>query len=171
MPTARMVGSTFRHLPLCTTPGGVGCVVAYSTVPGPPPSTSLFGRPGTGVSLQSGQTATAGVQMACVNPAAIGGGSGVLEPLFPTATQSIPAPPVTTPWVSYPDRYRADCRSAGGATWLQVDATGPSVGSRLTVHETLGPDWGYHLEDINLAAGNLVGDVRSQETTWLRTHG
>ena len=64
----RGVGATFRHLPLCTSSGEDGCVIAYSTFPTEPPPDSLFGRPGTGVSLQSGQTATTGVQVACVNP-------------------------------------------------------------------------------------------------------
>jgi len=170
VPTGRTVGSTFPHLPLCTSPDDVGCVIAYSTFPGPPPPASLFGRPGEGVSLQAGQTATAGVQVACVNPAALGGGDAPLDPLFLAVTQSLPPPAVTTPWVTYPDLYLAGCRSAGGATWLQVSVVGGSGGGRPTVHETLGPDWGYHLDDIGLAAGDLVRDVRNQEAAYLRTH-
>jgi hypothetical protein len=170
VPTGSDVGSTFQHLPLCMSSGEDGCVIAYSTFPGQPPSTSLFGRPGTGVSFQSGQTATAGVQVACVNPAALGGGSGTLTPLFLSLTQVIPAPPVTTSRVTYPDLYSANCQSSGGATWLQVDTIGSTGGTRPTVKETLGPDWGYHFDDINLAAGNLVQDVQGQEATYEHTH-
>ena len=170
VPMGRAVGSTFRHLPLCTSAGQDGCVIAYSSFPGQPPASSLFGRPGTGVSLQSGQTATAGVQVACVDPAALDGGAGLLDPLFRSATQPVPAPPVTTPWVTYPGLYSAECRSADGATWLQVDTLWSAVASRPTVTESLGPDWGYHLDDINLAAGNLVQDVRAQEATYARSH-
>ena len=36
--------------------------------------------------------------------------------------------------------------------------------------ERLGPRWGYHLDDINLAAGNLVDDVRAQEVAFGETH-
>jgi hypothetical protein len=170
VPTGADVGSTFHHLPLCTSPGEDGCVIAYSSFPGRPPSTSLFGRPGTGVSVQSGQTATVGVQVACVNPAALGGGTGALTPEFLTVTQRIPAPPVTTPWVTYPDLYSSDCESSGGATWLQVDDVGAQGGARPTVSESLGPDWGYHVDDIGLALGNLVQDVRGQEATYASAH-
>ena len=37
------------------------------------------------------------------------------------------------------------------------------------VSETLGPAWGYHLDDINLALGNLVNDVRLQEQAYAAT--
>ena len=169
VPIGADVGATFRHLPLCTSPGEDGCVIAYSTFPSEPPADSLFGRPGTGVSLQSGQTAGTGVQVACVNPAAPGG-IGPLSPLFLTVTQALPAPPVTTRWVTYPLLYTAACASSGGATWLQVTPIGGTGGSRPTVTERLGPRWGFHLDDINLAAGNLVDDVRAQEVTYQRTH-
>lgn len=169
VPTGALVGASFQHLPLCTATGQTGCVIAYSTFPGQPPAASLFGRPGTGVSLQSGQTATAGVQVACVNPAALGGGTGALEPLFLSATQTVPPPPVTTPWVTYPGLYSATCRTGGGATWLEVD-TPAGDGGRPTVSEGLGPDWGYHVDDVNLAAGNLLQDVRAQEATYLADH-
>ena len=170
VPTGADVGATFRHLPLCTSSGEDGCVIAYSTFPTEPPPDSLFGRPGTGVSLQSGQTTTTGVQVACVNPAGLAGGTGTLSPLFLTVTQSVPAPPVTTPWVTYPALYSASCASTGGATWLQVTTLGPGNGARPTVTEALGPRWGYHLDDINLAAGNLVDDVRAQEATFEEAH-
>jgi hypothetical protein len=160
VPTGRTVGATFRHLPLCTAEAETGCVIAYSSFPGQPPPDSLFGRPGQGVSLQSGQTATEGVQVACVNPAAIGGGTADLIPYFPAG------PPVTTPWVTYPDLYSATCRSAGGATWLQVSDL--TVAGRPVVSETLGAAWGYHVDDINLALGNLVDDVSAAEAAWLR---
>ena len=140
-------------------------MIAYSSFPGQPPEDSLFGRPGQGVSLHSGQTATGGVQVACVNPAAIGGSLGVpadLVPYFPAS------PPVTTPWVTYPDLYSADCRSAGGATWLQVNDL--TVAGRPVVSELLGPTWGYHVDDINLALGSLVNDVAAEEAAYTAGH-
>jgi hypothetical protein len=116
------------------------------------------------VSLQSGQTATKGLQIACVNPAALAGGKADLEPYFLAAASTPPPPPVTTPWVSYPDLYAAQCRHANGATWLQVSTL--TVAHRPVVTESLGPTWGYHLNDINLALGNLVDDVRSEEAAY-----
>ena len=170
VPTGRTVGSTFRNIALCTRPSALRCVIAYSTFPGQPPATSFFGRPGQGVSLQSNQAATAGVQVACVNPAALAGGTGALEPWFLAVTSTAPPPPVTTPWVSYPGLYTARCKSAGGATWLQVNDVGPSGDTRPVVTEALGPNWGYHLDDINLATGNLVADVRTEEAAYTASH-
>jgi hypothetical protein len=114
----RTAGSSFGRLPLCTRLGQTGCVIAYSSFPSRPPADSNFGRPGQGVSLQSGQRARAGLQVACTNPATLSGGTGLLNPYFPSVGQQVPPPPVTTPWVAYPARYRAVCRTSGGATWL-----------------------------------------------------
>lgn len=161
VPAGKTVGATFTRLPLCTASGQAGCVIAYSTFPSQPPADSVFGRPGQGVSLQSGQTATAGLQVACVNPAALSGGTADLDALFPTPSARPPGPKVTTPWVSYPDLYSGTCRTAAGATWLQVTTLGTA--GRPTVKELQGPGWGYHAADVNLALGNLVADVRAAE--------
>jgi hypothetical protein len=161
VPTGKTVGATFHHLPLCTAAAGTRCVIAYSTFPTQPPAYSLFGRPGQGVSLQSDQTATAGLQVACVNPAAIGGGTAELDPYFLTETSTPPPPAVATAWVTYPDLYSASCQHAGGATWLQVDTL--AAGGRPVVTESLGPAWGFHVDDVNLALGNLVNDVGAAE--------
>ncbi len=120
--------------------------------------------PGRGVSLQSDQRATEGVQVACVNPAAIGGGTAALDPYFLRAQSAPPPPPITTHWVTYPGLYSATCRSEGGATWLQVATLAPA--GRPVVTQSLGPAWGYRLDDINLALGNLVEDVRAAEVTY-----
>ena len=72
----------------------------------------------------------------------------------------------TTPWVSFPGLYTAQCESKEGATWLQVDSTKTPSDARPTVTAALGPDWGYHLEDVNLALGNLVRDVAQEEAAY-----
>ena len=167
VPKGSLEGGSFSHVPVCSAAGEAGCVIAYSSFPGQPPAASLFGRPGQGMSLLSGQTATTGVQVVCVNPAAIGGGSGVLDPFFPTAKYD-----GSTPWVEYPRLYGARCESAGGATWLQVTKISGASDQRPVVTEELGPDWGYHLDDVNLALGNLVADTAAAETSWLKgAHG
>jgi hypothetical protein len=171
VPDGKEEGSTFAHLPLCTAAGQTSCVIAYSSFPRRPPVDSLFGRPGQGVSLQSGQTARSGVHVACTNPAALGGGTGALQPRFLTVTMPPPAPAVATPWVTYPGLYSATCSSAGGATWLQVTDVGGPHDARPVVTETLGPTWGYHLDDINLALGNLLRDVGLQERSYRASHG
>jgi hypothetical protein len=168
VPIGQTVGATFRHLPLCTSRGQTGCVIAYSSFPTQPPKNSLFGRPGQGVSLQSGQTASRGRKVACVNPANIGGGTAALSPYFVTPTAEPAPPPVTTPWVTYPGLYTASCRNAGGASWLQV--TSRVRAGRPVVTQSEGPTWGYHADDINLALGNLVNDVRAAESTYATGH-
>ncbi len=163
VPTGRDVGSTFQHLPLCTSSIETSCVIAFSTFPSLPPPNSDFGRPGQGVSLQSGQTTRTGVQVACVNPANLANGSGSLVPFFLTKTTSPPPPVVTTPWVTYPNLYSASCHNSGGASWLQVTTTSRTRDARPVITETLGPAWGFHLDDINLTLGNLVHDVALEE--------
>jgi hypothetical protein len=163
VPTGGVVGGSFQHIPACTSASQTGCVIAYSTFSGMPPATSLFGRPGRGVSLQSDQTQATGVQVLCTNPADLGGGAGALDPYFIRSGRTGAATSVTTPWVSYPDLYTAQCQSAGGATWLQIDDVGTAGDHRPRVTESLGPDWGLHLDDVNLALGNLVQIVAAQE--------
>jgi pimeloyl-ACP methyl ester carboxylesterase len=166
VPNGAEVGGSFEHIPTCGSDSQTGCVIAYSSFPSPPPANSLFGRPGQGVSLQSGQTTTTGVHVVCVNPAALAGGSGLLEPYFALTSQQRAAAGVKTLWVEYPDLYSARCQSTGGATWLQVTDVGTASDQRPRITETLGPTWGFHLDDVNLALGNLVGDVRAQEQAY-----
>jgi hypothetical protein len=162
--TGALTGGSFSHIPACSRAKEVGCVIAYSSFPGEPPATALFGRPGQGVALQSGQRGTRGLQVLCVNPAAIGGGTAGLDPFFPSEGAA------PTPWVEFPGLYSARCETSGGAAWLQVrKITGPSD-KRPVVTEADGPDWGYHTEDVNLALGNLVADVSSAEATWTAAH-
>lgn len=79
----------------------------------------------------------------------------------PNSTVLAP-PSATTPWVTFPDLYTAACWHAGGASWLQVTYVG-GAGDASPVSETLGPAWGYHLFDVNLALGDPVTDVRAEE--------
>ena len=169
VPVGRTVGGTFAHLPLCTAVAQTGCVIAYSTFSGEPPSYAAFGRPGQGVSLMSGQPATSGVQVACVNPAALGGGTGYLQPYFRMTTSTTSALRATTGWVTYPGLYSARCRSEGGASWLQVD-TLAAAGRPVIAAVPASSGWGYHAEDISLALGNLVADVTAAEATYSSRH-
>lgn len=163
VPVGRDVGGSFKKIPTCGSATQTGCVIAYSSFGSPPPKYAFFGRPGQGVSLQSDQTTKRGQQVACVNPVTFSSQPGGLEPLFRRVTSRVRAVTVTTPWVSYPGLYTAQCEQSGGASWLQVTATPGSADPRPTVTATLGPLWGYHLADMNLALGNLVADVGSEE--------
>jgi hypothetical protein len=163
VPIGRTVGGTFSSIAACTAVGQTGCVIAYSSFYSQPPAESQFGRPGQGVSLMSGQSDVAGLQVLCVNPAAPGGGTGALEPYF---TGAAVRRRVSEPWVELPDLYTATCESAGGATWLKIGVTRAVGDRRPVVQPTLGANYGLHLYDVNLALGNLVSDVAAAEQAY-----
>jgi Protein of unknown function (DUF3089) len=160
------VGGDFTNIPACRSRTQTGCVVAYSSFAQAPPANSLFGRPGTGP--RAGQPKASDLQVLCVNPASPSGGSATLTPYFTTSrfpgligTVSGPVPSAPTPWVSYPGRYTARCETANGASWLQVTPLN-TADTRPVVTQTLGPTWGLHLDDVNIALGNLVDLVKTQ---------
>ena len=179
VPVGSGVGGSFQHIPACRSNSETGCVVAYSSFDETPPTNSLFGRVGTSFSARSGlaPTASSNLQVLCTNPADLVGGAGRLEPYLPTSStpgtaSSVPsaatAAKVRTPWVTYPDLYSAQCESSGGSNWLQVDDIAGPKDSRPVVKEVLGPTWGLHLVDINIALGNLVNLVRDQAAAYTR---
>jgi hypothetical protein len=164
VPTGRDEGGSFERIPTCGSSSQTRCVIAYSSFGSPPPPGSFFARPGQGVSLQSGQTARQGQDVACVNPVTFSSQSAALQPYFLSATSAVPHVTVSTPWVTYPNLYTAQCKQSGGASWLQVTAAPGDA--RPTVSAILGPNWGYHLQDVNLALGDLVADVASEEAAY-----
>jgi hypothetical protein len=98
-----------------------------------------------------------------------------LIPFFPTVSGTSPSPgppvtsPRTTPWITYPGLYTARCETDGAATWLEVDHRLRPGDTRPVVSETLGPVWGLHLFDVNLALGNLVDDLHHQAMAYIRS--
>jgi hypothetical protein len=160
VPVGKDVGGTFAHIPTCQSPTQTGCVIAYSTPSTPPPANSLLGIPGQGVSLQSHQTAKSGLQVVCVNPGAVGAtGQVPLHPYFPVTGS--PA------WATYPGLYTGQCERRGDASWLQVDTAKIPGDRRPKVSPDLGPTWGLHVYDANLALGDLINDVGQQESSRL----
>jgi hypothetical protein len=168
VPVGKVVGGSFTHIPTCGSARQTGCVIAYSSFGSPPPPDAFFGRPGTGVSTLSGQSGSKGLQVVCVNPVNFSNAKASLLPYFLSVTQTVPGLTVSTPWVSYPDRYTAQCQTAGGATSLQVIPTGGPADGRQTVSASLGPNWGFHVDDVNLGLGNLVADVATEEGAFQR---
>jgi hypothetical protein len=162
------VGGDFKHIPACHRATQLSCVIAFSTFDAVPPANALFGR-----------TATPGQQVLCTNPAALAGGSGLLDPVFPTQPFApgstiaagiqllgFTAPSVSTPWVSLPGAYSARCSSTGGADVLEIT---PQSGAPL-IHPSPDATWGLHLVDANIALGNLIGVVHSQALAYPHSH-
>ena len=174
VPEGEVVGGDFTEVPLCTEEGEIGCVVSWvtfrSTVP--PPSDSFFGRPGRDTVA------------ACVNPAAIGGGSGELDPYMPansdasilsslgTTTEGAgwvdpSAGEITTPFVRLPGLVTGACQSTDGFNYLAATVSPETDGPRADdIVGDLTPQWGLHLVDVNLVMGNLVDDVAAQAATY-----
>jgi hypothetical protein len=157
-------GGSFRHIPTCASASETGCVIAYSTFPSEPGRDAVVGRPGQGVSIQSGQTTRRGQQVACVNPATFSSGVGDLVPMYPTIVHLVRG--VITPWVVFPQLYTAHCMQQGGAAWLQVQRILPPTRDFRPSVTSGGPMWGFHLDDMNLALGNLVLDVAYEEAAY-----
>jgi hypothetical protein len=156
---AQDVGGAFQHIPACRSADQTGCVVAYSSFDQPPPADAMFGRAGVGPIR--GQQDASKVEVLCVNPASLSGGTGSLKPYFPT-TPSPGTIGTSMPWLSYPGLYTAHCESSGGANWLQVDTTSVAGDQRPVVSPVLGPTWGLHHYDVGIALGNLVDLVRQE---------
>jgi hypothetical protein len=164
----RDTGGSFRRTPACRAPDQIGCVVAYSTFGGPVPPDAPFGRAGPGR------------EVLCTNPAALGGGVGALDPVYPSepfapgtsigasiAAMGVPMPSSPATWLAFPGSYSARCVSEGGASVLQVT---PAPGAPALAPIPT-PGWGLHIADVNLALGNLERLVRRQAAAYLRARG
>ncbi len=168
VPKGRLVGGDFQNVPACQFAWQTHCVVAYSSFLKEPPEGADFGRV-TSPLLQSSLTPeeASKLEVLCVNPALLFQ-DGRAGPLFPYESttpfpgflgllKDIRAPSAPTPWVTTPGQYTAQCEHANGASWLQLTDVGPAGDTREHVAEVLGPLWGTHLVDVNVALGNLVG--------------
>jgi hypothetical protein len=161
VPDGKKVGGSFQHVPECTDDTQTGCVVAYSTFSGTPVEGAMFGK------------AKAGQQVICTNPAALGGGSAALHPAFVTGESLLGSvdlgdTDVDTPWVGYPGLFTGECRSNATHTWFQITAhrSGPDD-TRPKLAEPLGPTWGLHLVDVNIAMDDLVALAGKQADAYL----
>jgi Protein of unknown function (DUF3089) len=177
VPEGQLEGVSFQHVPLCTAATETGCVIAYSTFLQEPPENAFFGRPGS--ALLEGGTVPPGSEVACVNPTLLKQQTGTPGNLllyapttpFPGALGGgSPVPSAPTPWVETLGAYRAKCMHENGATWLQPEQS-PSLSTAAfedleahneTARELIGPEWGLHLYDVNIALGNLVHTVAVQ---------
>jgi hypothetical protein len=162
------IGGDFKHVPACRSATQLGCVIAFSTFDQPAPSDSLFGRVGA---LAVGPKPAKGDQVLCTNPANLAGGSGILDPIQPSAPfapgstialglsvlkWNVPSPS-TVFWTS-PGAYTAKCENSNGAHVLMVTARNGA--QTPTAAPT--PEWGLHLLDASLSQGNLLGIIKSE---------
>lgn len=181
VPRGKDVGGSFQHVPLCRAPSQTQCVVTYVSFrsTAPPPANTRFGK-----------AADTEMVAACTNPAALAGGSGALQAYLaadggtivgagivdtlPPKPWVVPERPIDTPWVSVPGLLTARCASNEHATYLEVtvnadpsDPRADDITGDLVAAGQVLADWGLHLVDVNLAAGDLVDIVRQQTKSWL----
>jgi len=171
VPKGGTVGGDFQNVPACQSAGQTHCVVAYSSFLNAPPEGANFGRVSSPLLGAATAEQEAKDEVLCVNPA-LATQSAVAGPLLRyEATTAIPGfpfpvPSAPTPWVSMPEQYTGQCEHTGGASWLQLRDVGPHEDPRETVAEVLGPTWGTHLNDVNIALGNLVNMTGQQAATY-----
>jgi len=174
VPVGADVGGDFVNVPLCRSATQTGCVISYSSFRSdePPPATSFFG-------VSRGP----GLQAACTNPAALGGGKGTLATYFPTVGRSLPIFParevdwldpalgveIATPFVALPGFLDAECKvDASGLSYLAIDVNGDPSDPRIDdiTGVDITPEWGLHLVDANAAMGTLVDVAGRQARAW-----
>ena len=171
------IGGDFKHIPACRRAAQTGCVVAYSMFDAIPPKDARFGRVTSGFGAITKPSVAKRYEVLCTNPAALGGGSGRLQPyarsepfpgLLGIAVNAFigPLPDVPTGWIVPPGSYTAHCSHTGGASYLAVKA---SDGAR-DFEPSPDAGWGWHLGDVSLAWGNLIGIVGRQATAYLARH-
>ena len=169
VPIGADVGGDFANVPLCRAGTQTGCVISYASFrsDAPPPANSYFG-------VSRGP----GLEAACTNPAALGGGKGALVPYLPADAKSLPIFPerdvdwvdpalgveIATPFVTLPGFLDAECKNENGFAYLAIDVNGDPSDPRIDdiTGADITPEWGLHLVDANAAMGNLV-DVAGRQ--------
>jgi len=178
VPVGKDVGGDFQHVALCHSATDVGCVIAFASFRAnvPPPANSRFGK-----------SSGAGLEAACVNPAALGGGSGAVHAFLSSSGRSIAGTPeprtwakdttVITPFVSLPGMLTAECAHNDVGNYLAItvhadpaDARVDDIPGDVVIGGQVQQDWGLHLIDMNLFMGNLVDIVRSEARAYARKH-
>ena len=182
VPVGKDVGGDFKSIPLCHNAEQLQCAINFASFRSdfPPPSDSLFGG-----------SSGAGLEAACVNPAALAGGRGALKAYMASGAENIaagtdaekprawtsPPTPITTPFVEVPGMLSAECaKDAAGRTYLSI-VTNPNPGGKRTTEYAgdvviLGKvqrNWGLHLIDMNLTMGNLMDDIRTETGAYVRS--
>jgi hypothetical protein len=174
VPEGRLVGGSLQRTPLCTRAGQTGCVITYMSfrADAPPPAGSLMGR-----APRPGMTA------ACVNPAALGGGSAPLDSYWYAAASQFGGPTITwstagappAPFLHARGLISGECRHDGQAGWLAItvhadpaDARTDQIPGDVYFGAARQAGWGLHLGDVPYAQGDLIRAVEAQRDSMLR---
>ena len=164
VPQGKLVGGTFKSVPLCSRPGERGCVVTFVSyrTRNPPPEGALFGY-----APQPGMT------VACVNPASPGSREWQALDSYWFARSAMPVPGGPIQWSTEgapPSPYlrteglvSGRCVNDGPRGYLEIrtnadpnDKRTDRVGGEVGAAGFFLPGWGMHLADMNAPQGDLV---------------
>jgi pimeloyl-ACP methyl ester carboxylesterase len=169
--TGKTTGGTFKNIPICTKPGEVGCVIAYSSYAkeGPPGANALFGK------------SDADQEVACTDPAALAGNKGrykgtyfllnlVNKTFAGDGTDALPK--LDTARVLYRDVLQGSCVLKDGYSYLEVSLELADDDKRSTPPyrnaATEGLGFGMHVVDYAIALDDLLSAVKMQADAALR---
>lgn len=167
VPKGKVVGGTYKSMPLCTSPTQIGCIVVYgsyrATVQPSVNPAARFGRAAT----------TGGTVAACTNPAKLSGGKAVLDTYQTTSGLAwAKGKTLATPYVRLPGLAQGECVTKGDYTFLEITqlAQGEDGPRRNVITGDVGerdPTWGLHNGDMSVAIGDLVTLADSQAKAYL----
>ena len=179
VPQGKLVGGTFKNIPLCSREGETGCVITWTSFreKNVPPVGAMFGiadRPG--------------MTVGCVNPARPGSRDWVPLDSYWYARSSYPVPggpikwstegPPPTPYVRTEGLVSAKCVNDAqrGYLWIRTNADPKDertdrIGGEVAIMGMFLPGWGMHLSDMFEAQGDLireVGEISGRSRTAVR---
>lgn len=148
-----------------------GCVVDFNAFSRSPPADTMFGKQ---VPLTfDGHP----VETLCTNPADLTGGTGTLISTYriQLPTQEVPGSSsegvlagattaISTPWLEYDGPYTGACTMLDHTHILEVH----SGAHAPTLSAYPNASWGLHVDDPNVAMGNLVQLVQSETASYLK---
>lgn len=183
------------NVPLCTATTQTGCVVTWSTyrAGSPPPPDAIFGRPDPD---RPGLSAACVNPAAPSQPTTARGAAGAEPPVeahgyFPARRDASiitgsrvgddvesddgsgnawvagSTEAITTPFVTAPGLLAIRCVEHDGYVYLELtnhDDPGPRVDD---IGGDLTPQWGMHLQDVNIVMGDVITMVREQTASFV----
>ncbi|HMG41621.1 MAG TPA: DUF3089 domain-containing protein [Acidimicrobiales bacterium] len=165
VPDGELVGGSFQNVPGCTSADETGCVIGFSSYPtaSPPEDGAIFGQVGGGPTPEQGAPTDRAL---CVDPVALAGGNGLADSIVPVAGPLIgggdlsAAGDFDTRYVVLPEVLKASCETQGVYTFFSAAPASAADPRAVTVEgllaESLGDAWGLHLQDAQLAMGDLL---------------
>ena len=181
VPEGEVVGGSFENVPGCTSADETGCIIGFSSYPtaSPPEDGAIFGRVGGGPGADEGAAPTD--RALCVDPVALAGGNGLADSIVPVSGPLIgggdlsAAGDFDTRYIVLPEILKASCETRGSYTFFSAGPASSSDPRTVAVegllNERLGDTWGLHLQDAQLAMGDLLEVTARQAEAFTSASG